>query len=273
MSEKLEYKFIQEVKAAKDENDGKMRFEGYLAYFDNVDSYGDVIEKGAFKATLRQTQKEGKTIPVLEQHGWLGANGYTPIGYYENLKEDSSGLYAEGVLFGNTAGKDMYTLLKEAPAGAMGQSIGYRTLKQRIPSEEEARKTGVYRYLEELKLLEGSIVTFPANDKTRVEHVKAASMFWRQLEEHFRKGGFSKEQAKKAVSLVKSSTPDESFAQYLSQCGFIDNDEKACGGGCDDRPADMDKAGADKLLEALRSVKLASDMDRLRSALKGFSLN
>src|SRR3546814_6009325 len=43
-------------------------FSGYAAVFGNVDSYGDVIERGAFKATLRAWEEKGKLPPMLLQH-------------------------------------------------------------------------------------------------------------------------------------------------------------------------------------------------------------
>lgn len=205
MPDMLERKsFDYDCKAAS--TDDKMRFEGYLAKFDNVDSYGDIILKGAFAKTLDETAKEGKTIPILEQHGGWGmaAIDNTPLGYFEDLKEDDSGLYVKGVLFSTTRGSDMYRLLKEAPKGAMGMSIGFRTIGQRLATEDEYRTIGVRRYLTELKLLEGSIVTFPANEEARVEDVKSEALRWRELEKHFRKNGFSSSEAVKAVSLVKS---------------------------------------------------------------------
>ena len=48
-------------------------FEGYGACFGNVDSYGDVIVKGAFKASLRDWEKAESLPPVLVQQPirWL----------------------------------------------------------------------------------------------------------------------------------------------------------------------------------------------------------
>lgn len=193
-----------EVKATSSD-DGKMRFEGYLAYFGNVDSYGDVIEKGAFAKTISDAKSTGKTIPVLEQHGGWGINStdMTPIGHYEDMWEDDKGLYAKGVLFSTAKGKDMYTLLKEAPKGAMGQSIGYRTMGYRKPTDEEQRATGVKLFLTEIKLMEGSVVTFPANDKARVEDVKAEAQKRRNLEKHFKEHGFSSQDSVKIVALIR----------------------------------------------------------------------
>lgn len=265
MSERIEYKTLHEVKAAPD-SDGKMRFSGYLACFDNVDSCGDVIVKGAFTKTLRD--HKSLPVPVLEQHGgWSMTSGdLTPIGYYESLKEDDTGLYAEGVLFTTPRGKDMHTLLREAPKGAMGQSIGYRTVKQRIPDAAETRKTGVMRYLEEIKLYEGSIVTFPANKKARVEDVKAASLFWRQLEDAFRKDGFSREQAKKAISLVKASTPDNMFGRFLERFGVAPETEEK------EEIPDQIMSGAEQLLNVFKEAKAAQDIQSLKSMFSGFKL-
>lgn len=193
-----------EIKAIKSSEGGK-KFEGYLAYFDNIDSYGDVILRGAFKKSLSDIEKEGKFIPVLEQHGGWGmvSTDYTPVGHYEQLFEDEKGLYAKGVLYDTVRGSDLYTLLKQAPKGSMGQSIGFRVIGKKEPTEEEYRQTGVKRYLTEIKLMEGSIVTFPANEKARVEDVKMAEAKKRRdLEDHFKKNGFSASEAKKAVAVL-----------------------------------------------------------------------
>lgn len=210
-----------EIKAIKSSEGGK-KFEGYLAYFDNTDSYGDVILQGAFKKSLSDTEKEGKFIPVLEQHGGWGmvSTDYTPVGHYEQLFEDEKGLYAKGVLYDTVRGSDLYTLLKQAPKGSMGQSIGFRIIGKKEPTEEEYRQTGVKRYLTEIKLMEGSIVTFPANEKARVEDVKMAEAKKRRdLEDHFKKNGFSASEAKKAVAVLNKyeNSPEEDLEENSSE--------------------------------------------------------
>lgn len=203
----IETKFFEgrDIKASESA-DQSMRFEGYLACFDNVDSYGDVIVKGAFSRTIAEAKNAGKTIPVLQQHGTYGAlaGDDTPIGYYEDMYEDAKGLYVKGVLFSTTRGTDMYKLLKESPKGAMGMSIGYCVISKRCATEEERSKTGAYQYLTDIELREGSIVTFPANNKARVEDVKAEALRWRELEKSFRSSGFSGSEAVKAVAVVKA---------------------------------------------------------------------
>src|SRR3546814_18087650 len=75
-------------------------FSGYAAVFGNVDSYGDVIERGAFKATLRAGEEKGKLPPMLLQHGGGffggGADDLLPIGQRTLIEEHSKGQRAEG---------------------------------------------------------------------------------------------------------------------------------------------------------------------------------
>ena len=73
-------RFDMEVKFASDKTGV---FSGYGAMFGNVDAGGDVIEKGAFKDTLREWEDKGKYPPMLLQHGggmFGGADDLLPIG-------------------------------------------------------------------------------------------------------------------------------------------------------------------------------------------------
>ena len=66
-----EYKSVSFVLESADENTGE--FSGYAAVFGNVDSGGDVIEKGAFAKTIVE---DFARIKILSQH-----NSYDlPIG-------------------------------------------------------------------------------------------------------------------------------------------------------------------------------------------------
>lgn len=136
-------------------------FKGYAAMFGNQDSYGDIIEKGAFLKTINE---KGCRIKLLWQH-----NTREIIGKFTSMREDEKGLFVEGKLF---LGGDVplatqaYRLLKE---GAItGMSIGYRTLKERFDAEKKN-----IRYLEEVDLFEASLVTFPANMEATVTDVKS----------------------------------------------------------------------------------------------------
>ena len=206
-----------QFKTEEKSDDGKMRFDGYLSVFGNVDSYGDIVERGAFAKSLESIAESGRVLPVLENHGgWkMGAPDVTPIGYFESLKEDQHGLHVSGVLYNTTRGKDVYTIIKESPKGFMGMSIGYSIIKSRNATRDEYSKSGVLQYLEELELHEGSIVTFPANAEARVEDVKTSVMMLRTFERALREGGFNAKDAKTIVSIFKKcgvySLPEKSL--------------------------------------------------------------
>ena len=159
-----------EVKFSGDE--GKVgSFEGYGAYFGNVDSYGDVIAKGAFSENLKEWKKAKKLPPMLVQHGgWMMSDSDgLPIGKWEEMEEDDKGLYVKGRLINldTERGKQIYGAMREGVLD--GMSIGYRAKKFTLGTKpKEPRRT-----LEQIDLVELSVVTFPANGKALVSDVKS----------------------------------------------------------------------------------------------------
>ncbi|MBK8916480.1 MAG: HK97 family phage prohead protease [Phycisphaerales bacterium] len=150
-----------------------MHFSGYGAVFGNVDAYGDVIQKGAFARTIHEAKSSGRWPAMLSQHGAWGmtAQDLTPVGVWSDLSEDDVGLKVEGDLAPTSRGQELHTLMKMKPRPAIdGLSIGFIPIKWRSRSKpEEPRRT-----LEEIKLMEISPVTFPANGLARVSDVKSA---------------------------------------------------------------------------------------------------
>jgi hypothetical protein len=130
--------------------------EGHLSVKDNVDLAGEVVRPGAFKRTLAAT---GGKLPMLFSH-----DPREPIGMWEEMREDAKGLYVKGRINLEVArGREVYALLKQ---GAIkGLSIGYDVLVDEIVK-------GI-RFLKEIKLWEGSVVTFPCNPLASVESVKS----------------------------------------------------------------------------------------------------
>ena len=184
----LECKF--DVKLAEDDAGAQeMVFSGYGAVFGNVDSYGDVIQKGAFKETLRGARKDGTWPAMLMQHGgFLGGSDDNPVGIWTELNEDDTGLYVEGKLADTARGREAYSLLKMAPRPALnGLSIGYRAKEWSVGTKPgEPRRT-----LKKIELMEVSLVTFPANGKARVAAVKSG-LTVRDAERSLREAGFSR---------------------------------------------------------------------------------
>lgn len=186
-----------EVKLASDDFHAKTgEFAGYGAIFGNLDSYGDVIAKGAFAKSLQEWDARGKLPPMLLQHGGVGlANDMLPVGQWTEMSETSRGLKVAGKLFALATERGQY-IYEGMKSGVLdGLSIGYRARKfTRGTKPNEPMRT-----LEEIDLMEVSIVTFPANGKARVSAVKAAENVKtiREFEDFLRDvGGFSHAKAK-----------------------------------------------------------------------------
>lgn len=148
-------------------------FEGYGAVFGNIDSYGDVIQKGAFRDTLREFKKAKRMPVMLVQHGGFMMTDMDalPIGKWEEMDEDDTGLRVKGRLINldTERGKLIHGAMREGVLD--GMSIGYRAKEFEVGTKPEQPR----RLLKKIDLVEVSIVTFPANGKSRVESVKAAS--------------------------------------------------------------------------------------------------
>ncbi len=163
---------LRELKFAADEGAQAMSFTGYGAVFGNVDSYGDVIEAGAFSKFLADVKAGNQPWPaMLSQHGgWqMSAEDMTPIGVWTDFAEDGHGLKVAGQLADTPRGLEMYKLMKMSPRPAIdGMSIGYIAKEWEPRTKPEDPK----RRLKRIDLIEVSIVTRPANGKARVGSVK-----------------------------------------------------------------------------------------------------
>jgi len=137
-------------------------FEGYASTFGNSDSWGDVIEKGAFKKTIRE--RRGR-VPILWQH-----SPSEPIGRSMEMEEDDKGLRTRGKLtLAVQQAREALELLRDEALDAL--SIGFQVMKADPVKDDNGRPVG--RLLREIRLWEYSVVTFPANPLARVGVVKA----------------------------------------------------------------------------------------------------
>ena len=174
-----------EIKSVSDDG----LFSGYASVFDNVDSYGDIVRKGAFVESISEWEAKGKMPPILWNH-----DPSDPIGVYTKMQEDDKGLFVEGRLLIDDVprAKQTHALMK---AGVIdGLSIGYRVKEYLYNVDEEVTD------LIKLSLREVSIVTFPANPETRIEAVKSRLDAGElptlpEFEKFLREAGFSKSQA------------------------------------------------------------------------------
>jgi uncharacterized protein len=143
---------------------------GYASLFGKRDQGGDVVLKGAYKASLKRLAAGGGRVKMLWQH-----DPAQPIGIWDEVHEDATGLWVKGrILTEVEKGREAAALLE---AGAIdGLSIGYRTVK----AERDGKGQ---RLLAELELWEVSLVTFPmlpdARVSSKAEDVMDAD--WREL--------------------------------------------------------------------------------------------
>lgn len=127
-----------------------MRFAGYAAVFGRPDRGGDVVKAGAFARSLK---RGAGAVPLLWQH-----EPGRPIGRIEYLKEDRRGLRVIGRLVDAQAARLL-------GAGAVrGLSFGYRV---RAAHGEGPRE------LNELELVEVSLVTLPMQPRARVHALES----------------------------------------------------------------------------------------------------
>ncbi|MCA3254939.1 HK97 family phage prohead protease [Bradyrhizobium sp.] len=165
---------------------------GYGSVFGLLDRGGDIVEAGAFKASLAEWRRKKALPPMLWQH-----DPYTPVGVWTDVTEDEKGLKVTGELVMDLQqAKDARALIQ---AGAVkGLSIGYRTKDYEID-----RTTGARR-LKKVDLWEISLVTFAMLPEAQIANVKSSDFDPRALEAALKRDlGLSNATAVKAVAIVK----------------------------------------------------------------------
>lgn len=130
---------------------------GYASLFGTCDRGGDVVCPGAFAKTLATGERgHGRSVKMLWQH-----DPTQPIGVWDDIHEDTKGLWVKGRILEDVArGREARALIE---AGALdGLSIGYRTVRA-------TKNAGGHRLLSEVELWEVSLVTFPMLPQARLD--------------------------------------------------------------------------------------------------------
>jgi len=145
------------VDGFKQDDINQLIINGWAAVFGNVDSYGDVIQPGAFAKTI--TDRKDR-IAFCYQH-----EIDEPIGKILLLEERPFGLWVEVAISASEG--DIQTKIKEGILKEM--SIGYRTINS---TETIVNEQTIYN-LTEIKLYEISLVTIAANELATIEGMKS----------------------------------------------------------------------------------------------------
>lgn len=136
---------------------------GYASVFGNVDSYGDIVVKGAFSRSIEKIRRTGKVISVFYGHNM--ADPRANIGRVIELREDDRGLFfkAQLDLSDGTYGRLVYAQLKDGRLDSL--SFGFSVI--------DGANTEAGYELRELELYEISVVPIPANQEALITEVKA----------------------------------------------------------------------------------------------------
>ncbi|MGX7951421.1 HK97 family phage prohead protease [Tsuneonella sp. HG249] len=128
-----------------------MKFAGYAALFDVADAAQDTIRPGAFARTLAERRDP---LPLYWQH-----RPEQRIGWVEQAQEDARGLRVIASL--DNPDSRSATMLRTHSVS--GLSFGYRT--------RAACQSPQGRVLEDVDLLEVSLVTHPLQHGARVHFI------------------------------------------------------------------------------------------------------
>lgn len=156
-------------------------FTGYAAAYGNEDSDGDVIEMGAFADSIKGSRDK---IKILWQH-----KSAEPIGVPVEMREDENGLWVKGKISKTARGDEALELMRDGVVSAM--SVGF------IINDADYDENG-RRHIKSGRLMEFSLVTFPANDQAVIQSVKEVNE--REIERVLREAGVSRAMAKTIVA-------------------------------------------------------------------------
>ena len=139
---------------------------GFFSTYDKEpDSYGDIIEKGAFTETIAKRAESGHPFPLCFNHDFSAV-----IGAVDKIEDTEKGPYIEAHFLDTQQAQDVRKMLQ---SGAIYQfSFAYDVLEARQPDEEEKSK-GIENVLTKVEVFEISVVTVPANQNAVATEVKA----------------------------------------------------------------------------------------------------
>ena len=161
----------------------------YFSAFDNKDSDGDIMRKGAFTKSIKENLPRIKHFKNHDPH--------LAVGRILELHEDSKGAYAVSQMSKSTLGKD--TLIEYQEGIITEHSHGFQTVKEKFDTSLDAN------VISEVKLWEvSSLTAWGANMNTPVTGLKSledVEVMFKSLEKILKSSTISEE---RGVELQKS---------------------------------------------------------------------
>lgn len=189
------------VETKSDEEKGVV--EAYVSVFGNEDSYGDIIEQGAFADSLK------RKLPVgVWSHNWD-----QPIAKTIEAREDNHGLYIKGkLILGVQKAKEAYELMKEGVIDEF--SIGF------FIEDYEFNEIEQIRTIKKIKLVEWSPVLAGANPDTSLINIKSKKA------KNDDEGGEKKEVVEDIKKDEKEPEKEEKQAKTMKQIEITDKEAR-----------------------------------------------
>lgn len=150
-------------------SDSAASFVGYASVFDVIDSYGDVVRKGAFAKSIEALTAEGaQPLGVYYAHNMNGSP-YGLVGVVKSLTEDDYGLRVEADLYvdSNPEAKFLHQAMQDGVINEM--SFAYYVTESSWATHEGQE---VYE-IKSVDLLEVSVCPVGVNRQALIQEVKA----------------------------------------------------------------------------------------------------
>lgn len=160
-----------------------------------------------FQEWANALAESGKPLPMYFQHM---SESTMPIGQWDEFEFTDEAMIGKGRIFTNTtAGRDVYTILKESPNLIGGVSVGAYAEEYEMVDEDgnqvDSMDEDGYFCITKGGLAEVSIVMNPNNQMANIsslEYFRAdGSADLKVFEQALREAGFARKDAKKAASI------------------------------------------------------------------------
>lgn len=226
------------------------RISGFFSTYEKTpDSYGDIIEPGAFTKTIEKRKESGHPFPLCWNHDFSSV-----IGVVDTIEEKEIGPYIEASFLDTALAQDVRKMVQ---SGAVYQfSFAYDVLKSREPNTEE-KSNGVLNVLEEVEVFEISVVTVPANQNAVVTDIKGA--IEAEIKAGRRNNKSDEETIKQIISLAQSLLTKEDDKTEEEEA---EEEAKSEVNEASEEPKDDGNSKrAEDLLEKIKSMKEVPDHD------------
>jgi len=207
--QKFYQKFDLKIQNSKEENDF-FYFEGYASVFDHINHNKSLIKKGSFENSLLTIK------PILL---WQHQNNQ-PIGVFDEIYEDEKGLYLKARM----PKDDTFVSGRVIPQIKIGSINSMSISGYMTKYEKKIINDETISIVNELELLEVSLVSFPADVHANITKISASIddidniSNIADFNKFLRSVGFSRNQTEKLIykfKNIKNFDPD--FEENLSQ--------------------------------------------------------